>query len=233
MPAAAKGKKAKAPAPGRRRRKADSRPAADLGPAAGARKSPDRGDLADMLDGLLATVGGTLTPSERAVYGNLVDVARDIQRTRAEIAALRPDEMKDSFLPTAADELDGVIEATADATNAIMDATESIEDVIGGVDGEVGRRLANATTRIYEACGFQDITGQRITKVVGALKQIETRVDGMMATVGDEIQKLKAAERAAPQKSISITDESLLNGPQRVGVAATQAEIDSLLDGVE
>ena len=31
-------------------------------------------------------------------------------------------------------------------------------------------------TRIYEACSFQDITGQRIGKVVTALKAIEGRV---------------------------------------------------------
>lgn len=34
--------------------------------------------------------------------------------------------------------------------------------------------------RIFEACNFQDLTGQRITKVVRALSFIEERVDAMM-----------------------------------------------------
>ena len=45
-------------------------------------------------------------------------------------------------------------------------------------------RLQDATTRIYEACGFQDITGQRITKVVATLKAIERKVAQIVATFG-------------------------------------------------
>ncbi len=47
--------------------------------------------------------------------------------------------------------------------------------------------LQDATTRIYEACSFQDITGQRITKVVATLKTIERKVAHIIGTFGTGI----------------------------------------------
>ena len=38
--------------------------------------------------------------------------------------------------------------------------------------------------KIFEACNFQDLTGQRITKVVGTLKFIETHIVRMMEIWG-------------------------------------------------
>ncbi len=48
-------------------------------------------------------------------------------------------------------------------------------------------------TQVYEACNFQDITGQRITKVVNTLKHIEEKVEALVSAFGDEISKYKKA----------------------------------------
>ena len=55
--------------------------------------------------------------------------------------------------------------------------------------GEPAAKLQDATTRIYEACSFQDITGQRITKVVAALKAIEAKVAQIVATFGSRARE--------------------------------------------
>ena len=47
-------------------------------------------------------------------------------------------------------------------------------------------KLQDAVTQIYEACSFQDITGQRITKVVTTLKAIEGKVAHIISTFGAE-----------------------------------------------
>ena len=65
--------------------------------------------------------------------------------------------------------------------------------------GEPATKLQDATTRIYEACSFQDITGQRITKVVTTLKTIEAKVAQIVATFG-------SGDRAAPIEHDSRTD---------------------------
>ena len=134
-------------------------------------------------------------------------------------------------MTAAGDELDAIVEATAEATNGIMDATEIVENVMSELEGEQAERLMDATTRIYEACSFQDITGQRITKVVKALHGIEEKVDALVAAFGDEIEKYKKANPKEEDSGADkpITDEDLLEGPQLAGDGKSQDEIDALL----
>jgi chemotaxis protein CheZ len=89
--------------------------------------------------------------------------------------------------------------------------------------------IMNATTEIYEACGFQDITGQRITKVVKALKDIEEKIDALVEAFGSEIAKYKKSAPEEEPEPEAVTDEDLLNGPQLKEKAQTQEEIDVLL----
>jgi chemotaxis protein CheZ len=81
--------------------------------------------------------------------------------------------------------------------------------------------------KIFEACNFQDLTGQRITKVVATLKFIETHIVRMMEIWGGldafkDIEAEKIAERTG--------DAALLNGPKVDGEVghASQDDIDSL-----
>jgi len=164
------------------------------------------------------------------VYAELERLSAYIDAARREIALIHPEDVKEEYVPGATDQLDAVVEATADATNAIMDCCDEIHDVMGDVSPSVGTKLTNVTTRIYEACTFQDITGQRIGKVVSALKNIEARVDALVLAFGDETvkpQKTAGARKSAKNKK--TTDADLLEGPQLSEKAKNQAEIDDLL----
>jgi len=77
----------------------------------------------------------------------LGDLAKFIRAAKREIAAIRPDDVKDEYLPKAADELDAVVQATADATNVIMDACEVVENVMNDVPAEASAKLMDATTQ--------------------------------------------------------------------------------------
>ena len=101
-----------------------------------------------------------------------------------EIAALKVDDIRDRDIPFATDELDAIVEHTAGATNAILESCELLDEVAAAVSGEAAARLQDAVTKIYEACSFQDITGQRITKVVTTLKAIEEKVAQIIMTFG-------------------------------------------------
>lgn len=169
------------------------------------------------------------SPSMGGIHDELERLAAYIDAAKAEIAAIRPHDVKEEYLPSASDELDAIVEATADATNTIMDSCEMVEGVIGQVEAEVSNALTDATTRIYEACTFQDITGQRIGKVVKALKNIEDRIDALLQTFGDEEFKPKRNKAKATPKKTTVTDEDLLEGPQLGDKAKSQAEIDDLL----
>ena len=187
-------------------------------------------EISSVVETIMASMKGDLTASDLELYSELQALANYIHDAKSDIAALRPDEVRDEYLPTASDELDAIVQATETATNTIMDATEQVEAVMEGLDEDQADKLMEATTAIYEACGFQDITGQRITKVVKALKDIEDKIDALVTAFGSEIDKVKESmpkEEKRPDESVS--DGDLLGGPQMSDEASTQDEIDALL----
>ncbi|MEQ8504056.1 MAG: protein phosphatase CheZ [Rhodospirillales bacterium] len=189
-------------------------------------------EVAEVVEAILATMQGDLSAVDVKLYEELESLSRFISEAKTDIAALRPDEVKDEFIPKAADELDAIVDATAEATNSIMDAVGEIEAVMSKLKGKNADKLMDATTKIYEACGFQDITGQRITKVVGALQHIEEKVDALLTAFGDEISKYKAANPKAEEPPVEEelpADEDLLHGPQMKEEAMSQDDIDALL----
>ena len=181
-------------------------------------------EVADIVHALLETVSGDVSAGDLRLYRELSSLAEYITTARGEIAALRPDEIRSDFIPSATDELDAIVGATETATNCILDAVERIEAVAPVVDAEVAERLGDITTSIYEACNFQDLTGQRITKVVRLLKAIEDRISTLIKVFGEEVNPT-----TEPGEKQILTDADLLNGPQLPENATDQAEIDRLL----
>ena len=153
-------------------------------------------------------------------------LGRTIAAAKAEIAALRVDDITVSDIPFATDELDAIVAHTAAATHAILETCETLDAVAEHLDGEPAAQLQDATTRIYEACGFQDITGQRITKVVNTLKMIESKVGQLVATFGEP-------NGEARRRSSAPGEAVLLNGPQLPTMAMDQSDIDKLLASFE
>lgn len=168
-----------------------------------------------------------------SLYSELKALAHYIDLAKEELAQLNPAHIGDEHIPSATDELDHVVKATEEATTKIMDNCEVIEGVCDRLDdGGDKDKLVDSVTNIYEACGFQDITGQRINKVVKTLKHIEAQVDMMVSAIGVD---LKADMEGNPQKESvddkaqPLSDEELLNGPQTQDEAISQDEIDKLL----
>ncbi len=164
---------------------------------------------------VLGSLSGDMTATEAALLGELEALGREVARAKSEIAALRVDDINASHIPTATDELDAVVSHTATATNEILDCCEVLEGLQARLQGEDAEALAGAVTRIYEACSFQDITGQRITKVVKALQTIEERVGRLVAVLGCELGGAGQGgaagdDAAAPDRE---GDARLLNGP--------------------
>jgi chemotaxis protein CheZ len=107
---------------------------------------------------VLATMSGDLSAQETSLLAEVEALGHTIASAKAEIAALRFDDITANNIPFATDELDAIVEHTATATNTILTCCETLDDVAGGLSGEPAVKLQDATTRIYETCGFQDIT---------------------------------------------------------------------------
>ena len=189
---------------------------------------PDRAEINSIVESVVNTLGGDLKAGDLVLYTEIEQLARFIERARSEIAAIRPDAVRAQHIPTATDELDAIVAATEQATNAIMASAEVIEGVAASLPDEAGAKLVDAVTAIYEACGFQDITGQRISKVVRTLKHIETTFDRITGTFGDGATPAVPADAPIDASVDADPDKKLLNGPQLPTNAATQDDIDAL-----
>jgi len=179
--------------------------------------------VGEVVRSLLETVTGDISAGDLKLYHELESLSSYIQSAKAEIAQLRPDEIRSDFIPSATDELDAIVGSTEAATNNILDAAEHLENLGTMLDPELAERLTEIIATIYESCNFQDLTGQRITKVVKVLKVIEERVDTLVKVFGANID-----EGSKAPKEI-VTDDDLLNGPQLPDTAKDQAEIDRLM----
>lgn len=184
-------------------------------------------EIGEIVESVVRSMSGDLSAVDLKLYGEIEALSRFIESARAEIAAVRPDKIRDQDIPRATDELDAVVGATEEATNRIMDACEKLETLAGSLEPGQGEQISDAVTNIYEACNFQDITGQRINKVVKTLKHIEDRLGAILSAFGDEIAKMGADVDPAPPPPAS--DATLLNGPQMPDDAKRQEEIDAIL----
>jgi chemotaxis protein CheZ len=185
--------------------------------------SPDA--VAEVVEAVLASMRGALSAPEAAILSEVEQLGRTIAQARHEIASLHMDEVNSAFIPSATDELDAIVAATAAATNEILDCVETVEKVAAAIGPEHAEALTGVTTRIYEACSFQDITGQRVTKVVATLKTIDDRVQAIMAAFGE------GGCPAPPPPAPEVQGEArLLNGPQLPGNGVDQASIDAFFD---
>lgn len=195
----------------------------------------DPSDIASAVESVMATVEGDLSAVNVKLYAEIEALARYIDGAKAEIAEIRPDEIRDEHLPAATDELEEIVGATENATNQILESVESVEEVAEKVDSESADKIMSAVTNIYEACSFQDITGQRITKVVKTLQQIEGKVEALLAAFGEEVarERRKMSGGAPVEESQEEKEKALMNGPASSGQGISQDDIDALLGGFD
>lgn len=171
----------------------------------------------------------------RQLEAEMAAIRAAIRETKTEIATLHHAGFQGKELGKVTDELDAVVEGTEQATESILSSAEIIEDRVGNLSAKLAgddQGMANdaveAVMLIFEACNFQDITGQRITKVVKTMRFIEERIDAMMDIWGgmesfEDVQTLDVGPKG---------DAALLNGPASesdVNVAS-QDEIDALFN---
>ncbi len=164
----------------------------------------------------------TLSIAEAALLTEIEDLATTLASTRAEIAAMGADDITASHIPSATDELDAIVTHTATATDSILESCEHLDAMTSRMGREDAQTLQDAVTRIYEACSFQDITGQRITKIVSALQAIERKVAHMISVFSPDSGHRRVCREPAEAGS-------LINGPQLPDAAMGQSAVDALL----
>ncbi|HZB91305.1 MAG TPA: hypothetical protein VE397_07685, partial [Stellaceae bacterium] len=125
----------------------------------------------------------------RILREELREMAAYIHQTRREIAALRPTDAGSNRIMAATGELDAIVSATERATSEILNGVERIQELTLKLPktsevGPIAEEIQAHVTEVLTACSFQDITGQRTTKVVNTLRYLEQRVNSMIEIWG-------------------------------------------------
>ncbi|MDJ0683580.1 MAG: protein phosphatase CheZ [Alphaproteobacteria bacterium] len=182
-------------------------------------------------------IGSEAIGEDDTVRLEIARLVKEIGRTKAELASLRhpmADEENDK-ISNATNELDAIVEATEHATHAILRNGEEIADLLARfrADSEIDDehrivldQIEAKLIGIMESCNFQDITGQRITKVVNTMKFIEERVKAMIEVWGVD----SFAHLPIPEDDFVDEDAKLLAGPQLEDQGLTQDDIDAMFD---
>lgn len=203
-------------------------------------------DVRKLIASVKSLFEGDFSAPDLELYGEIGDLARFINKVRKDLSDLKPAEIADKEIPEASDQLDAIVKTTEQATGKIMDACERLEethkwlkdklqnanppipaDTWMGVEDAINESQVNITN-IYESCNFQDLTGQRINKIVDALREVERHVLRMVMVFGLQHKNVDSEKRKELEE-----EAELLNGPALPGSAGLdQDDIDDILDAL-
>lgn len=220
---------------------AQSHPAAEPAPAVVA---ADNREILQAIAALEAKIDRVLVTEQTdiaTIQLEVADISGRIKATKVEIAALRHPLASEDKFHLASQELDAVVKATEIATNTIISCAEELEEIVHELRAQIPEGyqssrindMNDVIVRVYEACNFQDLTGQRINKVVRALAFIEQRVESMMSVW----HKGDLASQPLPPSIIQDDQGLALTGPAPLEPSTpaaaeniSQADIDALFD---
>ena len=198
----------------------------------------DPKDILEVVESVFASISGDHASLNHRLHADIEALANYINAAKAEISEIKADKINKEFLPEASDQLIAIVGATEQATNDIFEAVELIEELTEKMAPKMAERVTEAVTRVYEACSFQDITGQRVTKVVTALQNVEAKVHALLQAFGEESgaegRETALGAPGTPGTSVdgaapAPSDQDLMVGPQMPGEANSQDDIDALL----
>ncbi len=168
-----------------------------------------------------------------------LDLIHDaINKTKQEIALLHGRSFNGDEMAKVTGELGAVVGGTEEATQQILEAAEAIDEAASSIaktnspelQARFSQDIQERVVTIYESCNFQDLTGQRISKVMTTMRFIENHINVMMDIWGG----VDAIKKHTPAVIVDdrIGDARLLNGPKGLDDEghASQNDIDAMFN---
>jgi chemotaxis protein CheZ len=184
-------------------------------------------DIDVIIRNFMETIKGHIdSTNDIAIFSEIEQISKQIKLTRSEMVNLNPAAIGEKFIPGATSELEAVTKATEQSTNIILDAAETIQNIAMQLpDKVVSGQIIDKITAIFEACNFQDITGQRIAKTLKALEEIDSRISSLVKSIGIKASPQDHVIEMPNQRKTTLT------GPQLE--APSQNDIDNLFNSKE
>lgn len=152
-----------------------------------------------------------------------------IDAIREEVARLQSHDLSKNHLPSAKEELDTAVRATEEAASHILACAETVMAVDANNAESYESSVNVAMLEILEACAFQDISGQHMSKVAETLNRIDRRITRFAKTSGVRDWKGEASDCEAHKNKRQ--KDLILNGPASNDDGLAQDDIDALLAG--
>ena len=171
-------------------------------------------------------------PTDILIRSEISKISDYITNARQEIGTIhKKDSDGNDSIGQAGAELSEVVRATEEATNTILDAADIIMEKTNTIsDKKIADSINKAIEEIYSATSFQDITGQRISKVISTIEFIEYKLEKLRNLVGDgDCSPISEDEEKFKDNR---EDADLCNGPQMSKEAPSQDDIDALFDSI-
>lgn len=218
-------------------------------------------DLQALVAHVKGLLEGNLNTGDLELYGELGELAKYVNETKKGLQSFDVAQITEEDLPEASDQLEAIVASTEEATNKILTATEDMLEKDAAIvkamgllkeakaesSGSAGKKIDAAIKEledvsshnnqklmgIMEACNFQDLTGQRIQKIIALVKGIESKLMKMILSfnikkqdsVGVDDEKLKREK-----EMLAKIEASELKSPQKKEEGVPQSEVDDLLD---
>lgn len=180
----------------------------------------------DQVVAVINSVLSSMKGPERASYETIANELSQLKDFVSNIHAQLhngTDDISHTHIPGAKDELHAVVDTTEQATITIMESCEGILEITKEGPAEQFKEIEPLIVKIFEACTFQDITGQRIKKVSDMLKKIDDKVASILQAMNGELSQ------GGDPSGVDEKVPSLLNGPALPQDAISQEDIDRLL----
>lgn len=161
------------------------------------------------------------------LYSEVGQVAIFLNGAKKELAKIGGGDDAGQRVTEASDHLAETMEMTEQATNTIMASSEKIQELAAGLPIE--DEVNDLVTQVFEACNFQDVTGQRIQKVVEILQRVEQMVLRMVLVFGLSAKGDQLDDATREELS---SEAELLSGPALKGQGLEQDQIDDMLDAL-
>jgi chemotaxis protein CheZ len=207
--------------------------------AASATKTPQPEISVDLLEAYRREIAEVMQ-----LKSELEAIQHAIDETKVEIATLHIGRPAQVGIGQISGEIGAIVQQTEIAANTILNAAERIENKMSDIITHIDDRkyaeqhvsdVMMEVSQLYEACNFQDLTGQRLSRVMDTFGFVEQRIEKMLMIWGglSAIDHLLKSEADAKREAeLAIGDQALANGPQVTGTAGHvgQLEIDALFD---
>ena len=158
-----------------------------------------------------------------------------IQQTKEEIAALYNSADTVNRMSVLQHDLQTVVDTTEEATTKILDAVEKMDLAAQNIKGasedpyvhQMTEEISDNVTMVLEASNFQDLTGQRLIKVVNTLTYIEERIGKIIDIWGEEdIASYDSVELPKGEDNLEIMIDKKADNVEKI----SQDDIDKLFD---